>query len=442
MGIAAAQTSNAYLPEATATSMDGRRRMRYLAWAVLLLGVILGAQGWAANQGVSVTEAAEGPYEGHTLISVQSYGLDGRLIEVDENNEVVWEFDPPNSRVFDAEQLDNGNFLVGVTTQLSPEECPEAHLSVDSNQCIEAKVLEIGYETREVVWEYSWYDEYITHHEVHDVDRLENGNTAIVDMGNDRAFVVNESGAVTWEWQAENHLSRGTEFHEEYAGPADPGGEADWTHVNDIDKLDNGNFQLSIRNFDIVIEVDPETKNITNVVGEPGNTEILDHQHNPYELRNGTVLVADSGNDRVVELNATTDEIVWQYGGKGLLHWPRDADRLPNGNTLIVDTFNNRVVEINERGEVVWSYSGVQMPYTADRLSVPEEDHETVPGAELQSRHRGTDSLQSTLKQAEAYAAFVFPSWVKLPELLTLAGMALCGLLFAFQLGITVVRGE
>jgi outer membrane protein assembly factor BamB len=261
-------------------------------------------------------------------------------------------------------------------------------------------------------------------------------------MGNDRAFVVNESGAVTWEWQAENHLSRGTEFHEEYAGPADPGGEADWTHVNDIDKLDNGNFQLSIRNFDIVIEVDPETKNITNVVGEPGNTEILDHQHNPYELRNGTVLVADSGNDRVVELNATTDEIVWQYGGKGLLHWPRDADRLPNGNTLIVDTFNNRVVEINERGEVVWSYSGVQMPYTADRLSVPEEDHETVPGAELQSRHRGTDSLQSTLKQAEAYAAFVFPSWVKLPELLTLAGMALCGLLFAFQLGITVVRGE
>ncbi|NEU55579.1 aryl-sulfate sulfotransferase [Halorussus sp. MSC15.2] len=389
--------------------MKRRRRMRYLAWVVFLLVLILGAQGLTAKQGVSATSTAEGPYEGHTLVSVQSYGLDGKLLELNENNEVVWKFDPPNSRVFDAEQLDNGNFLVAVTTKLPPAKCPDEQLEVASEQCIEARVVELDYETKEVVWEYSWYDEKITHHEVHDVDRLENGNTAIVDMGNDRAFVVNESGGITWEWQAENHLSEGTRFHEKYGGPADPGGEADWTHMNDIDKLANGNFQLSVRNFDVVVEVNPETKAIVNVVGEPGNTEILDHQHNPYELRNGTVLVADSGNDRVVELNATTDEVVWQYGGRSLLHWPRDADRLPNGNTLIVDTFNDRVVEVNERGEVVWSYEGVQMPYTADRLSVPEEDHETVPGTELRSRHVGTDSVRSTLKQAEAYAAFVFP---------------------------------
>jgi hypothetical protein len=422
--------------------MERRRRMRYLAWAALLLGLVLGAQGLAAKQGVSATSAAEGPYEGHTLISVQSYDLDGKLLEVDENNEVVWEFDPPDSRVFDAEQLDNGNFLVAVTTQLPPAECPAEHLVVNTDQCIEAKVLELDYETKEVVWEYSWYDEYITHHEVHDVDRLDNGNTAIVDMGNDRAFVVNESGGMVWEWHAENHLAQGTEFYEEYGGHPNPGGETDWTHMNDIDKLDDGNFQLSIRNFDVVIEVDPESKNITNVVGEPGNYSILNEQHNPYKLRNGTVLVADSGNDRVVELNATTNEMVWQYGGKGLLHWPRDADRLPNGNTLIVDTFNNRIVEINDRGRVVWSYSGVQMPYTADRLSLPEEDHETVPGTELRSRYRGTGTLQSTLKQAEAYAAFVFPAWVKLPELLTLAGMALCAVVFLLELGMAVARGE
>ncbi|MFC4450947.1 aryl-sulfate sulfotransferase [Halorussus aquaticus] len=420
--------------------MKRRRRMRYLAWFVFLLVLILGAQGLTANQGVSATSAAEGPYEGHTLVSVQSYGLDGKLLELNEKSEVVWKFDPPNSRVFDAEQLDNGNFLVAVTTKLPPAKCPDEQLEVASEQCIEASVVELDYETKEVVWEYSWYDEKITHHEVHDVDRLENGNTAIVDMGNDRAFVVNESGAITWEWQAENHLAEGTQFHETYGGPADPGGEKDWTHMNDIDKLENGNFQLSVRNFDVVVEVNPETKDIVNVVGEPGNTEILDHQHNPYELRNGTVLVADSGNDRVVELNATTDEVVWQYGGRGLLHWPRDADRLPNGNTLIVDTFNDRVVEVNERGEVVWAYEGVQMPYTADRLSVPEEDHETVPGSELRSRHVGTDSVQSTLKQAEAYAAFVFPSWMNLPELLTLAGIVLGTLLLLLEGSVAVAR--
>ncbi|WP_276299090.1 aryl-sulfate sulfotransferase [Halorussus lipolyticus] len=422
--------------------MERRRRMRYLAWVALLLGLVLGAQGLAANQGASATSSAEGPYEGHTLVSVQSYGLDGKLLEVDEDNEVVWKYDPPNSRVFDAEQLDDGNFLVAVTTKLPPGECPAEHLVIESDQCIEAKVLELDYETKEVVWEYSWHDEYITHHEVHDVDRLDNGNTAIVDMGNDRAFVVNESGGIVWEWQAEEYLSQGTEFYDEYGGHPDPGGETDWTHMNDIDKLDNGNFQLSVRNFDVVIEVDRETKNITNVVGEPGNHSILNEQHNPYKLRNGTVLVADSGNDRVVELNATTNEMVWQYGGRGLLHWPRDADRLPNGNTLIVDTFNNRVLEINEQGRVVWSYSGVQMPYTADRLSLPEEDHETVPGTELKSRYRRTGTLQSTLKQAEAYAAFVFPAWVKLPELLTIAGMALCGIVFLLELSLTAIRGE
>src|SRR6056297_2028522 len=120
--------------------MKRRRRMRYLAWVALLLGLVLGAQGLAANQGVSATSAAEGPYEGHTLISVQSYGLDGKLLEVNEDNEVVWKYDPPNSRVFDGEQLDNGNFLVGVTTKLSPEECPDDQLVVASDQCIEAKV--------------------------------------------------------------------------------------------------------------------------------------------------------------------------------------------------------------------------------------------------------------------------------------------------------------
>ena len=403
--------------------------MRYLAWVAVTLAVALGAQGLTADHGISASSAAEGPYEGNTLISVQSYGLEGRLLEVDEDGEVVWEYAPEDSRVFDAERLDNGNFLVAVTTKLAPSECPDEHLDVDSGSCIEAKVQELDPETKAVVWEYSWYDEFITHHEVHDVDRLDNGETAVVDMGNDRAFVVNRSGEITWQWHAEEHLGRGTAFRRRYGGPENPGGETDWTHANDIDELENGNFQLSIRNFDTVIEVDRRTKRIVNVTGAPGEHDVLNRQHNPYKLRNGTLLVADSENDRVVELDPETGEVAWQYGGRGLLHWPRDADRLPNGHTLIVDSFNARVVEIDERGEVVWEYEGVAMPYTADRLSVPEEDHETVPGTELRSRYVGTTGVESVVGQAEAYAAFVWPAWMKLPELLTLAGAVACVLL-------------
>ena len=408
--------------------MDRRRRMRYLGWFALLFAVAFGAQGLAASGAVAGEASGSGAYPGNTLISVQSYGLNGRLVEVDPAGEVVWEFDPPNARVFDAERLDNGNVLVAVTTKLDPAACPNDQLAVEPSHCIESRVLELDYETKDVVWNYTCHDEYITHHEVHDVDRLDNGDTAIVDMGNDRAFVVDESGAITWEWHAENHLAEGTEFHEEYGGHPDPGGEADWTHVNDIDKLENGNFQLSIRNFDVVIEVDPDTDEIVDVVGRPGDHETLHEQHNPHRLRGGNLLVADSENDRVVELDPETGETVWQYGGRSLLHWPRDADRLPNGNTLIVDTFNDRVIEIDDRGRVVWAYEGVRMPYAADRLSVPEEDHETVPGPELQGRYRDAGTVRGALAQIEAYAAFVFPVWVGLPELLLLSGAVGCAL--------------
>lgn len=208
--------------------------------------------------------------------------MSGRLVEVDENGEVVWEFAPPNSRVFDAEQLENGNILVAVVTQLDSEECPLAHLLLVTDRCVQNRVLELDYPSKEVVW---------------------------------------------------------------------------------------------------------------------------------------------------------------QYGGRELLHWPRDAGRLPNGNTLITDTFNDRVVEINRRGEVVWEYEGVQMPYAADRLSVPEEDHETVPGTELPSRYQGTGTLRSTLEQAEAYASFVFPAWVRLPELLALAGMVCCSLWLLVEAAVELARG-
>ena len=53
-------------------------------------------------------------------------------------------------------------------------------------------------------------------------------------------------------------------------------------------------------------------------------------------LPNGDVLVADSGNDRVIVINPSTNKIVWQYGhtgtpgsAGGLLHTPDSVDLLP-----------------------------------------------------------------------------------------------------------------
>jgi hypothetical protein len=53
----------------------------------------------------------------------------------------------------------------------------------------------------EIVWEYGWYDEMIHWHEVHDAIVTDDGEVAIIDMGQDRVFTVDESGEITWEWQ-------------------------------------------------------------------------------------------------------------------------------------------------------------------------------------------------------------------------------------------------
>ncbi|MFB6087639.1 MAG: hypothetical protein ABEJ85_03885, partial [Haloarculaceae archaeon] len=108
-----------------------------------------------------------------------------------------------------------------------------------------------------------------------------------------------------------------------------------------------------------------------------GDPSVINHQHNPQWLGPGAVLVADSDNDRVVELHRTEGgdwEPAWilrSAGGIGL-HWPRDADRLPNGHTLVTDSLNERVFEVDGDGNVVWSVGTERIPYEADRLPIGE----------------------------------------------------------------------
>ncbi|WP_135534774.1 aryl-sulfate sulfotransferase [Halostella pelagica] len=431
--------------------MDRRTRVVALSAVVLVLTAVFGLQVVLTDttqQGTAVASGAGEPYPGNTLISVQSYGddFDGKAMEVTPDGDRVWVYDPPNSRVFDSEMLDNGNLLVAVATKVKRDNCPTAQILYHSQECVHNRILEIDGDTlagddEEIVWRYTWYDEYVLNHEVHDVDRLDSGETAIADMGNDRAFTVARNGTVTWQWNATDHLGDGTEFHEEYGGPEGEGSERDWTHMNDIDHLDNGNFQLSVRNFDTVIEVDPETNEIVGMVGEPGDHETMYEQHNPQRLDEwGTLLVSDSENNRVIEYSVDNGTSVWAYGGSDLLFWPRDADRLPNGNTLIVDTYNDRVVEVDSNGAVVWEYRGVAMPYSADRLSVPEEGGETVPGWRLGSRTAEQSMVAETAAKAEAWARFVFPNWIRLSHLLTISAGALASLLIVLDFAVLGTR--
>ena len=209
----------------------------------------------------------------------------------------------------------------------------------------------------------------------HDADRINDDELLMNDMsrdGEDRFFVYNRTREeVVWEYRFADHPE---------AFPRDGGGEygEDWTHNNDVEQIEPGVFMVSVRNFDQVVAIDRETKEVRWKLGEDDNHDVLYEQHNPdyVEGENGTptVLVADSLNDRVVEYAREDGEWTrtWVLEGGGLDE-PRDADRLPNGNTLVTDRRGDRLLEVTPTGEVVWEFYAPWQPYDAERMGTGDE---------------------------------------------------------------------
>ena len=91
------------------------------------------------------------------------------------------------------------------------------------------------------------------------------------------------------------------------------------------------------------------------------------------QLPSRNIMVVDQGNNRVIEIDRNTKQIVWSYGpksGPGALNNPNSAELLPNGHILIGDENNNRIIEITRDGTIVWEYNqGLSGAAFASRLS-------------------------------------------------------------------------
>jgi len=79
------------------------------------------------------------------------------------------------------------------------------------------------------------------------------------------------------------------------------------------------------------------------------------------------VLITDQANERIIEVDVATNQIVWQYGTTGVsgngsnqLNNPNCAELLENGHVLICDENNNRALEVKRTlpsgGDIVWQY--------------------------------------------------------------------------------------
>ncbi|MBD3212812.1 MAG: PQQ-binding-like beta-propeller repeat protein [Candidatus Lokiarchaeota archaeon] len=261
---------------------------------------------------VSLNEMFAHPPRVRNQIPMPINSANNRIIEINARGTITWEISGL-AMPHEVEELPSGNLLVADTTF--------------------DRVIEIDYDTKEIIW--SWEPSKINWTEVNE------------------------------EWD-ENHYYNNPKTY-------------DWTHINDVDFKKYGSWNaclVSLRNFDLVVELNYTAESISannasNILwwyGDYENTTLLSRQHNPDYLENGNVIIADSENDRIVEVNYSTKEKVWESAIE--LRWPRDADELDNGNLLITDSYNNRIIEINRTTqEIVWMFErDLMIPYESDQL--------------------------------------------------------------------------
>lgn len=263
-------------------------------------------------------------WDGVTLLTDKHTG-DARLIEINMLGEIVWEYALPDEWGekmvgFEAELLPNGNVLFALTR---------------------TGLYEVD-RSGDIVWSHK--DQKVSH----DADRLPNGNTLYVYGANDeksdaQVKEVNPDGEIVWAWYAKDHF--------DYAPYSDISFQG-WCHTNAVTRLDNGNTLISIRNFDMIVEVDPSGEVVDTFEG------IARFPHDPLVLENGNILVASQTPQvhSILEIDRETKEVVWRYDVTSEReNMPvRDCNRLPNGNTLI--TAARKIIEVTPGGEVVWQF--------------------------------------------------------------------------------------
>lgn len=319
---------------------------------------------------------------GRTLVGTQA---GGQVTMYAANGDVLWSMGGEGVDYFEPTMLKNGSVLVAYIQQ-GRKSCGEFQ-----SPCSRTGFRIIDPHPKpHVTGQWSFPVRVKLNSEVHDVNPLPNGEFLLTDMAHERIMTVAPNGTITWQWNASQR----------YDAPKNPAG-IDWLHINDVDPIGEDKYMVSVRNANQILVIE-RGEGVVSVINKDqddsddasckqdgqlgdyhndsggdvlcGDPATFNHQHNPQSLGPDAVLVADSDNDRVVELHNKSGNWTVAWGddsayGVGY-NWPRDADRLPNGNTLITDSRNNRIVEVAPNGTAVWSVDTSIWPYDADRLPV------------------------------------------------------------------------
>jgi len=112
---------------------------------------------------------------------------------------------------------------------------------------------------KEIVWSYE------TDSVSHDADRLSNGNTIFVNAwdqkGDNQVVEITADGKIIFKWKiSDSGISCAHKTADCYRPKRRGGPPGDYTHVNGIQKFEDGSFLVSLRNLHKVVLIDKHLK--------------------------------------------------------------------------------------------------------------------------------------------------------------------------------------
>jgi len=257
-------------------------------------------------------------------------GCGGRLIEVDWDGNIVWEYEDPFLHDTFC-RLKNGRTIV------------LKWVAVPKDIAIRVKGGISGTERDGIMW-------------------------------SDAIQEIAPSGRVLWEWLAYEHLNPELDT----ICPLDHRDE--WTHANAIDVFANRDILVSFCRINTIVIIDRQTGNIKWKWGASREVKRkngslwsagheLAHQNGATITNDGNILLFDNGlhpsnfdfgYSRVLEIDPGSGKIVWAYQNSCWAAFYSSVmggcQRLPNGNTLICESTSGRIFEVTHNKEMVWEY--------------------------------------------------------------------------------------
>jgi PQQ-like domain len=261
-----------------------------------------------------------------------------RLIEVAPDKSIVWEFPSPNLKIY------RGNDDVffsqdGRQLMVNEEDNYDIHI--------------VDYEKRELTWTYGASDTkgsapgYFNYPD--DAHLMADGKIVTADIRNCRIqFIDPVTGAIIGQWGKE-----GTCKHDPPRFLAYPNGST---------PMDNGDILVTEITGSWITRITREGKVVWSV-----HAPRVRYPSDAFPTRDGQIIVAGySKPGKIVIFDPKTGKASWEYSvasGEKMLDHPSLALELPTGDVVVNDDARHRVLVIDRSTkEIVWQYGVTDKP--------------------------------------------------------------------------------